>query len=75
MLASAWSRDHAMSVGAFCLATDHREPGLLDGACDFTGLFTIEYELSLAFHQLEYGVSGSGGGTHAIVARVLGHRR
>ena len=27
MLASAWSRDHAMSVGAFCLATDHREKG------------------------------------------------
>ena len=30
MLASAWSRDHAMSVGAFCLATDHRVGGLDD---------------------------------------------
>ena len=41
----------------------------------FTGLFTIEYELWLAFHQLEYSVSCGGGRTRAIVARVLGRSR
>ena len=37
--------------------------------------FEPEYELWVAFHQFECGVSGGGGGTHAIVARVLGRGR
>ena len=45
---------------------DHRSSGRLYGT---------EYELWVAFHQLECGVSCRGGGTHTIVARVLGHRR
>ena len=51
------------------------QPGLLDGAFLFTGSFTIEYELWVAFHQLECGVSFSGGRSLAIVARVLGRGR